>query len=415
MTLRKWIGKYISMNDRVIVFLAAFVRALALGMIGVLLGIYFAKINFTPSIIGSLISLGLLGGALATLIVTFLGDYLGRKNSLLFLALITAAGGLVVAFTDNIYIIGIAAFLGMLNGMGRDRGAALILEQAILPVTTSHTERTITFAWYNMFQDIGLALGGLLAVIPSLLQAIDFSQLFSYRIAIIVYSLLMFMTALFYFKLSPKVELITTGLKPQISKPSQKILLKLSSLFAIDSISGGFINEALLALFFFIRFQVDVSVIALLFFIGKILNGLSYFASAWLAKRFGLVNTMVFTHIPSSLILILVAIIPSSDFWIAALLFLLRETLVEMDVPARESYVMAVIQPEERTYASGITHLVRMGGWAIAPAFAGLLMQYTFSAPLIIGAIMKITYDILLYFSFRKIKPPEETIPNLTK
>jgi len=161
------------MNDRNILYLAAFLRALALGMVGVLLAIYLAKIQFSPSAIG-IISLGLTGGALAALIVTLLGGYLDRKRSLICLALLSAAGGFVITFISDIYIVAIAAFVGVLNGMGRDRGAALILEQAMLPATTTNTDRTTTFAWYNMFQDIGLALGGLLAAIPSFLQSINF-------------------------------------------------------------------------------------------------------------------------------------------------------------------------------------------------------------------------------------------------
>ncbi|KTC89161.1 MFS transporter [Fluoribacter dumoffii] len=397
------------MDDRNILYLAALLRALALGMIGILLAIYLSKIEFSPSVIGVIISLGLLGGAMAALLITFLGDYLGRKRSLLCLALLSAAGGFVIVFVSDVFIVAIASFVGVLNGMGRDRGAALILEQAILPVTTTDADRTSAFAWYNMLQDIGLAVGALLATIPSLLSRIGFEELISFRVAIFVYASLMLLTAFLYIKLSPKVEVVVTQLRPQISARSQKILLKLSVLFAIDSVSGGFLAEAMLSLFFYVRFNVSVIIIALLFFGGRILNACSYFGAAWLAKRFGLVNTMVFTHIPSSLILIIIAITPGSDFWIAAVLFLLREALVEMDVPARESYVMAVIRPEERTFASGVTHLVRLGGWAVAPAFAGVLMQFlAVSTPLLIGAAMKISYDVLLYFSFRKIKPPEE-------
>lgn len=397
------------MNDRILLYLAAFLRSLALGMMGVLLAIYLTKIEFTPSAIGIVVSLGLLGGAIAALIVTFLGDYLGRKRSLLCLALLTAAGGFVIAFVSDVFIISLAAFVGVLNGMGRDRGAALILEQAILPSTTINLDRTAAFAWYNMLQDIGLSLGGLFAVVPSILHYLGFAEVISFRIAVFVYSTIMLVTAFLYLKLSPKVEVIVTRIRPQISLKSQKILLKLSTLFAIDSISGGFLAEAMLSFFFFIRFNISVSIIAVLFFCGRVLNAFSYFGATWIAKRFGLVNTMVFTHIPSSVILIIIGIIPGSDFWIAALLFLLREALVEMDVPTRESYVMAVIRPSERTFASGVTHLVRLGGWAIAPAFAGVLMQYlAISTPLFIGAAMKISYDLLLYFFFRKIKPPEE-------
>lgn len=398
------------MNDRILLFIAAFLRALALGMIGVLLAIYLSKLQFTSSLIGIIMSLGLTGGAIAALLVTFFGDYFGRQRSLVIIALLSAGGGVVIAFASNIIIVAIAAFVGILNSVGRDRGAALILEQAILPATTDDSERTKVFAWYNFLQDIGLAGGGLLATIPSILYRIaNINELWSFRAAIIVYACLMFVTIFLYLRLSPLVEVSKINHKTKISPESRKILFRLSGLFAVDSISGGFLSVALLSYFFFERFGVNTGVIAILFFFGRFMNALSYLGATWLAKRIGLVNTMVFTHIPSSLILIVIALVPSSIFWIAALLYIFREALVEMDVPARESYVMAVIRPEERTFASGITHIVRIGGWAVAPVFAGALMQYmSLATPLFIGAAMKISYDIMLFFSFRKVKPPEE-------
>lgn len=210
-----------------------------------------------------------------------------------------------------------------------------------------------------------------------------------------------------YLYLNPRVEILTTKLSPKISAQSRKILWKISGLFAIDSLSGGFLGTALLAFFFYQRFGVSEVIISFLFLGARTLNAFSHLGAAWLAKRIGLVNTMVFTHIPSSLLLVTVAFAPS--FWIAAILFLLREGLVEMDVPTRQSYVMAVVRPEERTFATGVTNLVRIGGWSIAPAFAGFFMQFLgLGIPLLIGAGMKISYDVLLYFVFRKIKPPEE-------
>ena len=182
---------------------------------------------------------------------------------------------------------------------------------------------------------------------------------------------------------------------------------RIAGLFAVDSLAGGFLGTALLSYFFFERFGAGEAAIALLFFAARVANAGSHLAAAWLADRIGLVNTMVFTHIPSSLALIAVAFAP--DFAVAAALFLVREALVEMDVPTRQSYVMAVVAPNERTYASGITSLVRLGGWAVAPFTAGFLMQgLALAAPLLIGAGMKIGYDLLLWRAFRGLKPPEE-------
>jgi MFS family permease len=178
-------------------------------------------------------------------------------------------------------------------------------------------------------------------------------------------------------------------------------------LFALDSLGGGFLTTSLLSYFFFERFGAGEALIGVLFFGARVANALSHLAAAWLAGRIGLVNTMVFTHIPSSLLLVAVAFAPG--FGAAAALFLLREALVEMDVPTRQSYVMAVVQPTERLWASAVTGLVRSGAWAVAPALAGVLMErVAFATPLFLGAGLKIVYDLALYASFRGIKPPEE-------
>jgi MFS family permease len=175
----------------------------------------------------------------------------------------------------------------------------------------------------------------------------------------------------------------------------------------VDALAGGFLVTSLLSYFFYRRFGVTEGTVAVLFFLARVLNALSHLGAAWLSRRIGLVNTMVFTHIPSSLFLVTVAFAP--NFPVAALLFLLREGLVEMDVPTRQSYVMAVVRPEERTFASGVTHLVRVGAWAVAPSLAGIFMQsLSLGIPLMIGAGMKIAYDLLLYVAFRRVKPPEE-------
>jgi len=192
-----------------------------------------------------------------------------------------------------------------------------------------------------------------------------------------------------------------------VTPETRTMLAKICGLFAIDAVAGGFLTTALLAFFFYKRFGVDESTIGLLFFVARVANAGSHLAAAWLAKRIGLVRTMVFTHIPSSELLLTVPFMP--NFTTAAILFLLRESLVEMDVPTRQSYVMAVVRPEERTFASGITHLVRLAGWAIAPAFAGALMSgVSLAVPLYIGAGMKIVYDLALWYAFRKLPPPEE-------
>lgn len=396
-----------TINDRSLLYFSTFTRALATGMMGVLLGIYLAQVGLEVIRIGLIISAGLLGAATATLVVTLSGDRWGRRRALLLLTLLSMVGGIMAALFSEQLFLSMAAFLGMLNGMGRDRGASLVLEQAILPLTVTAQERTQVFAWYNLLQDVGHALGGLLAGIPALLRLGGVEEEVSFRLTMLLYASLYLPVFGAYLRLSTLTETVRTPERLILSPQSRVILTKISALFAVDSIAGGFVGTALVSFYFYSRFGVNEVVLGILFLGARLANALSHLGAAWLAKRIGLVNTMVFTHIPSSLLLMTVAIAP--NFGIAALLFILREGLVEMDVPTRQSYVMAVVHPQERTFAAGVTHLVRMGGWAIAPSIAGWLMQSVAPAiPLLIGATMKIGYDILLYSAFKAIKPPEE-------
>jgi len=399
------------MSDRGLLFAGAFLRALAVGMVSVLCGLHLAALGFTPGAIGVVVGAGLAGNALAALLTTWRGDAAGRRRVLILLAVLGGLGGLVIAAGSDPFAIGAASFLGMLNGMGRDRGASLIIDQVILPATAGaneHAARTRLFAIYNVVQDTGHALGGLLAGMPQWLRhfgGMDLAQ--SFRISIGAYALLLFVAAILYLRLSPGVESGHAGPRPPLSPDSRRTLVRISTLFAVDSLAGGFLTSALLSLFFYDKFGVHEGTIGALFFGARIMNALSHLGAAWLAKRIGLVNTMVFTHIPSSLLLVTVAYAPT--FTVAAILFLLREGLVEMDVPTRQSYVMAIFRPEERTFASGVTHLVRMGAWSVAPSFAGLLMQgFSMTTPLVIGATMKVGYDLALWYAFRHRPPPEE-------
>lgn len=395
------------MSDRRILYAAAFLRALATGMIGVLIGIALARQGFDPAQIGAVVTAGLAGAATAALLVTIGGDRAGRKRTLILLALLGAAGGAAVALASHPILIGAAAFFGMLNGMGRDRGASMILDQAILPATATPERRTAVFAAYNVVQDAGHALGALAAGLPALFRAASMPEETSLRAAVGVYALLLAGTALLYTRLGHGVEAERPEARVKVSPESRRIVTRVSALFSLDALGGGFLTSALLSYFFYARFGIREGGIGALFFGARLLNAASHVGAAWLAKRIGLVNTMVFTHIPSSLLLLTVPFAPT--FTIAAVLFLLREGLVEMDVPTRQSYVMAVVRPEERTAASGVTHLVRLAMWAVAPAFAGLFMRgASLGAPLLIGAGMKIAYDGLLYAAFRHVRPPEE-------
>jgi MFS family permease len=394
------------MPDRRRIYLAAFLRALATGMAGVLLGLHLARLGFSAVAIGLTISAGLAGAVAALFVVTWWGDRLGRRRCLMALSLLGAAGGALVAFGGSLDLVLAAAALGMINGMGRDRGAALVLEQAMLPALAADAERTKSFAWYNVLMDAGHALGALLAALPQLLEAQGVGEALAFRLAFLLYGLLLMAALPLYARLSGQCE-TSAAVREPVSPQSRRILWRISALFGIDALAGGFLGASLISYFFFERFGVSAAAIAGLFFAARCLNAVSHLAAAWLAARIGLVNTMVFTHIPSSLLLATVAFAP--NFAVAAILFLLREGLVEMDVPTRQSYVMAVVRPEERTFATGVTHLVRLTGWAVGPGVAGWLMQSTsLGSPLVVGSAMKIAYDLALWRAFRHLKPPEE-------
>jgi MFS family permease len=395
-------------RDRSLLYLAAFFRATATGLIGVLIGVYLAEIGLDAAAIGVVVTAGLAGAALATLVVTFLGDRIGHRRALLAVALLATAGGVALAVSDHPVVLGVVAFLGMVNGMGRDRGAALVLEQAALPATVKDAGRTLAFAKYNVLQDAGHAVGSLAAGLPALLRDLGWaSEPAAFQASLFLYAGLSCLPAVAYLRLSRAVEARPVSGRMRVSPDSRRLLWRISSLFAVDSLAGGFLTTALLSFFFYERFGIGVGAIGPLFFAARVGNALSHFGAAWLARRIGLVNTMVFTHIPSSLLLVTVAYAPT--FPVAAALFILREGLVEMDVPTRQSYVMAVVRPEERTLASGVTHLVRMGAWAVGPVLAGAMMAgVSLVVPLVVGAGMKIAYDLLLWRAFRHVRPPEE-------
>jgi MFS family permease len=384
-------------------------RSVATGMMGPLLGFYLAGLSYTETTAGFVVSAGLAGAAAATAWVTLFGSMLERRTALLAVAGLSIAGGAVAALASGPWVMGAAAFVGMLNGMGRDRGACLVLEQAMLPETAGPAARTRAFAWYSVMQDGGTALGGLASALPGLLRTIaGMDSLPALRLSMGAYLALLALAAAPYLLLSRDISRPRAGDGLRITQRSRGLLARLCALFAVDSVAGGFLTATFLTLFFRARFGIDEQTIGVLFFARSILNALSHLGAAWVAQRIGLVNTMVFTHIPSSLFLLTVTIAPT--FPIAAALFLLREGLVEMDVPTRTSYVMAVVQDRERPFASGVTHLVRVAGWAIAPAIAGLAAGSadSLAVPLWIGAGMKITYDVLLYAAFQGVRAPEE-------
>jgi MFS family permease len=396
------------LRARRLLYASAFVRALATSTSGLTLGSFLARLDARGTDLGIIVSAGLGGATAAALLGTFLADRIGRRRFLAIASLFGAGGTVAFALASSPLALAAAAFVGMVNGMGKDRGAALIIEQAALPGLAPSADRTAIIARYTMALDLGHAIGALAAGAPAWLAATtSMSGTEPHRATLVACAACGLVAVALYAAIGDALEV---GAAPKIAltPKSRAIVTRISALFALDSLAGGFLTAAMISFFFFEQFGVSADEVAALFFAARILNAFSHLGAAWLAKRIGLVNTMVFTHIPSSLLLATVAFAPS--FPVAAVLFLLREGLVEMDVPTRSSYVMAVVEPSERTVVSGVTTLVRLAAWAVAPGFAGMLMTGdTMYLPLVIGAAMKIAYDILLWRAFRGLKPPEET------
>jgi len=378
-------------------------------MCSVVLALYLVELQrYGAAATGVLLALGMAGGLLAMLLVSVHADRIGRRQFMCLLGLLSAAGATVLALAQSAPVLAAACFFGMVNGMGRERGASTIFDQAILPQTTDDLGRTRALAWYNVWLDAGHALGALLGVLPKALQALfGLDTLASYRGSLLVLAGLLLAAALIPLLFSSQVEVKTSLVYWKLSRQSQRRVVGFSALSALDSLGGGFFAGAILAYWFYKRFNVDEAWIGPLFCAARVLNGFSHLAAARLASRLGLLRTMVFTHIPSSLLLMATTFAPT--FPIAVIIYLLREGLSEMDLPTRQSYLIALVRPEERTSAIAVTTLIRNAAWAVAPAFAGPLMQgVALWVPLCTGAGLKIVYDVLLYGTFRRIKPPEE-------
>ena len=386
-------------RDGALIYIAALLRSSAVGLAGVILAIALTETGVSVTGTGLVIGAGLAGIAVMTLLTTAVADRLGRRRALIVLSMLTALGYIAAGSISRTGWLVPAAFFGMLNGMGRDRGPAGMLEQAMLPETTGATRRTWVLAWYNLALDCGHALGGLAAAL-AISHGLMFTSCGAAALLCVVP----------YAALSRRVEVASIPARdaaPQQDGETKRAVMTLAVLFGIDSLGGGFLSSALIAYWFFARYGFTERELAVLFFVARTLNAASHVAAAWLARRIGLLNTMVLTHLPSSVLLMAAPAAASGS--LAAALFLGRESLVEMDVPTRQSYVMAIVPPHQRTYASGVTNLTRTIGWAVGPPIAGVVMQYVvLAAPLFIGGSMKILYDIILYRSFRHVRPPEE-------
>jgi MFS family permease len=393
--------------------IAAGLRSAALGLTGVLLGLHLAQLGVPVQTLGLVIGVGLAGMATGTTVVALRGDHWGKRRTLAVTASLAGGGLATVALGNSTGVLLAAAFVGMVNGMGRDRGPAEVLEQSMLAERVTDRDRTGAFARYALVQDVAGALGALAAGVPALIGSrVGVAPLVAFRWSLVGGAMLMLATVPLYLGLPADPRRSGDTRRAWWSVPLSPVAKRrvggLAGLFAVDSLGGGFLAGSIITYWFFRRFGLGAEVLGPVFFVAKILNALSYVAAERLALRIGLIRTMVFTHLPSSLALCALPFIPS--VWPAVALFLAREALVQMDVPTRQSYIAAVAAPSERTFALGVTGLVRNLGWAVGPTLAGLAMVgFGLGAPLLLGAGLKITYDLSLFAGFRNLRPPEET------
>jgi MFS family permease len=382
-------------------------RAFADGFVSLLLPAYLIALGFSPLEVGVLATATLLGSAALTLWIGMAAQRFGRQELLIaaaILMILTGAGFLIE--TDYWPLLAIA-FVGTLNPSSGDVSVFLPLEQALMAENVEDRHRTGVFAAYGLVGSLVAAAGALAAGLPDLIRAVfPMGAAEAMRTMFAVYMALGWATFMLYRRMPAP----HAALRPQPQQPlreSKGIVLTLAALFSIDSFGGGFFVQSLLALWFFDRFGLSVLAAGSIFFWTSVLAAFSYPAAARISKRFGLINTMVFTHLPSNLCLMLMPFAP--NLWVAVALLLIRSALSQMDVPTRTSYVMAVVTPAERTAAASVTSVPRSLASAISPSIAGWLLTISgFGWPLVIGGAIKAVYDLLLLAMFRHVRPPEE-------
>jgi MFS family permease len=399
-----------------LLFVTRVVRLFAYGSLSLVLVLYLAEVGLNDWRIGLLLTMTLLGDTAMSLWITTRADRIGRKRMLIAGAGLMVLGGAVFAATGDFWLLLLAATVGVISPSGNEVGPFLAIEQAALAQVVTAERRTLTFAWYSLAGSLATAAGSLLCgLLVLFLQADQLGKLESYRVVLLAYAGAGVLLAALFTRLSWAVEAPAPA--PGEAPPargllglhrSRGVVVRLALLFALDAFAGGFVLQSVMAFWFYVRFGTDEGVLGGIFFGANLLAGVSALAAAAIARRVGLVNTMVFTHVPSNVLLILVPFMPTLELAVAVLL--LRFALSQMDVPARQSYTVAVVSPDERSAAAGVTGVARTTGAALAPAIAGVLLgsPALAGAPFVVAGVLKLIYDGLLYWRFRGAIPHEE-------
>jgi MFS family permease len=405
-------------RDGYLLFLTRFMRLFAYGSLSVVLVFYLVGLGLSASQTGILLTLTLVGDTVISLYLTTRADRIGRRRMLIVGAILMAAAGIAFAWTNNLVLLIIAGTIGVISPSGNEVGPFLSIEQAALSHVVPDRSRTEVFAWYTLAGSVATAMGALFAgMITRLLEKTTMTPVGMYRVVIVLYAVVGVLLAGLFLRLSSAAEVRSpeeASATPKTMKSffgvgrSHRIVVKLSSLFALDSFAGGFVIQSFAAYWFYLRFCVNPATLGVIFFWANIFAGISALLAARLGARWGLINTMVLTHLPSNILLILVPLMPSLR--LAVLVLLIRFSISQMDVPTRQSYIMAVVSKEERSAAAGITGVARTTGAAISPLFVGFMFARSswINVPFFIAGTLKIMYDLLLYREFVAVQPPEE-------
>ena len=399
--------------DARLLFATRIARMFGYGLLSVVLVLYLVDLGIDGVMIGVILTLTLLGDAAISLWLTTHADRLGRRRILFVGAALMLLAGIGFAVARDPWILLLAATVGVISPSGNEVGPFLAVEQASLSQTLPDRDRTRVFGWYNLVGSLATASGALAAgVIASTLQGAGASEIDSYRAIVLGYAIVGIALAALFWQLSPAIEVpvaerTTVATRLGLHR-SRGIVFRLAGLFSLDAFAGGFVMQSLIAYWFHQRFGADPAALGAIFFGANILAGFSALAAARLAARIGLINTMVFTHLPSNVLLILVPLMPTLPLAVGVLLA--RFAISQMDVPTRQSYTLAVVDPDERSAAAGVTGIARSLGAAVSPSLATPLLQSVPLAglPFVIGGGLKIVYDLLVLRAFSAIRPPEE-------
>lgn len=403
-----------------ILFATRILRLFGYGLLSLILVIYLSEIGLSKVQIGLLLTLTLISDSIMSLWITLNADRFGRKRMLVISTALIAFAGFLFFVTDNFLLLLLAAVIGVISPSGNEIGPFLPIEQASLSQIIPNKQRTRIFAWYHLVGFFATATGALCAgFLLHLLPGNGLSSLEGYRLIIFIYAGLGVLLGALSMQLSTDIEIKTEARVSSSSSVLQKYfglhesrskVLKLSTLFAVDAFGGGFILQSIMAYWFHVRFQADPMILGSIFFGMNILAGLSGLIAAHIASRIGFINTMVFTHLPSNVLLILIPLLPNLP--LAILILLLRSIISQMDVPTRQSYTMAVVHADERSAAAGITNIARTVGASASPVLAvPLLANVSFlNYPFFIAGGIKILYDVMLYRWFKAVQPLEEKI-----